>query len=66
MKAQISLHIYMGSMQCRPHIKEECLMPRGEPGKKEKGEGGGGGGVVHWGTRIRQSRDNEELEGHQE
>lgn len=35
MKAQISLHIYMGSMQCRPHIKEGSLVPRGERGKRE-------------------------------
>lgn len=38
MKAQISLHIYMGSMQCRRHIKEERLVPRGERRQKENGE----------------------------
>lgn len=36
MKAQISLHIYMGSVPCHPHIKRNAMPLRGEQETDEK------------------------------
>lgn len=36
MKAQISLHIYMGSVPCRPHIKRNTMPLREEQEIDEK------------------------------
>lgn len=51
MKAQISLHIYKGSVPCRPHIKRSVLLPRGEQEIDEKGR------MAHWETES----DREEI-----
>lgn len=50
MKAQISLHIYMGSVPCRPHIKGECCQEERKNKTKKRR-------MVHWDTEA----DSEEI-----
>lgn len=55
MKAQISLHIYMGSVLCRPHIKRVCCCHEERKKKTKKGR------MEHWekesvGEEIMNSR----------
>lgn len=58
MKAQISLHIYKGSVQWCSHIKGMCF-------SQEENKIGGKEEFCTLGAQIKQRRENEEWKGNQ-
>lgn len=61
MKAQISLHIYMGSVRCRPHIKgvrrQEERRKKEDGGKKEGKDGTLGNGIRERGEIMKSRKE---------